>query len=116
MSIKTFLIWVWKSIYQASTIMFLAVSLFNDSFVAIMSITYTTLILIEFLNVLSEVTVIRGEVILTILLSIGVYIGSIYYFNTLFKIEAFMDKYVMAKVLMITGACQIPIWIVKKIH
>ena len=96
--------------------MFLAVILFNDNFVTITSISYTTLILIEFLNVLQEVTVIRGEVILTILLSLGTYVASIYFLNTLFRIDAFMDKLFIVKVLMITGACQIPVWIAKKMQ
>merc|ERR1719331_3232922 len=38
LNIKTFLIWIWKSIYQAAIIMFLSVILFNDSFTMIMSI------------------------------------------------------------------------------
>jgi phospholipid-translocating ATPase len=84
LNIKTFLIWVWKSIYQASIIMFLAVILFNDSFVIIMSITFTTLIFAELLNVVQEVTVIRKKMVISILISLGVYMGSIYFFNTLF--------------------------------
>lgn len=84
LNIKTFLIWVWKSIYQASIIMFLAVILFNDSFVLIVSITFTTLIFAELLNVMQEVTVIRKKMVFSILISLGVYLASIYCFNTLF--------------------------------
>ena len=84
LNVKTFLIWVWKSIYQAAIIMFLAVILFNDSFVIIMSITFTTLIFIEFLNVIQEVTVIRSRMVISIAFSVGVYVASIYFFNTLF--------------------------------
>lgn len=84
LNFKTFLIWVWKSIYQAAIIMFLAVILFNDSFVIIMSITFTTLICIEFLNVIQEVTAVRRAMVVSIVLSLGIYVGSIYLFNTLF--------------------------------
>jgi phospholipid-translocating ATPase len=84
LNIKTFLIWVWKSMYQASIIMFLAVILFNDSFIIIMSITFTTLIFAELLNVVQEVTVIRKKMVISIFISLGVYMGSIYFFNTLF--------------------------------
>lgn len=96
--------------------MFLAVILFNDSFVTIMSITYTTLILIEFLNVIQALTVIRWAVIVTCLLSLAVYLCSIYFFNTLFKIEAFMDKYFMVKVLLITSASWFPLWVFMKLQ
>ena len=64
--------------------MFLAVILFNDSFVIIVSITFTTLIFIEFLNVMQEVTVIRKKMVGSIIGSLVVYLGSIYFFNTLF--------------------------------
>lgn len=84
LNVKTFLIWVWKSIYQAAIIMFLAVLLFNDSFVIIMSITFTTLIFIEFLNVVQEVTVVKRKMVFAIAGSILLYMGSIYFFNTLF--------------------------------
>lgn len=84
LNFKTFLIWVWKSIYQAAIIMFLAVILFNDSFITIVSITFTTLIVIEFLNVLQEVTVIRKYMAFSIIISMIVYLLSLYFFNTLF--------------------------------
>jgi len=64
--------------------MFLAVILFNDSFVIIVSITFTTLIVIEFLNVLQEVTVIRKYMAFSIIVSFIVYLLSLYFFNTLF--------------------------------
>ena len=64
--------------------MFLAVLLFNDSFVMIMSISFTTLIFIELFNVIMEVTEIRSKMIISILASIIVYMGSIFFFNTLF--------------------------------
>jgi phospholipid-translocating ATPase len=70
--------------YQASIIMFLAVILFNDSFIIIMSITFTTLIFAELLNVVQEVTIIRRKMVISILISLAVYMGSIYFFNTLF--------------------------------
>lgn len=64
--------------------MFLAVILFNDSFIIIMSITFTTLIFIEFLNVVQEVTVLRKKMIFSILASVIIYVASIYFFKTYF--------------------------------
>jgi phospholipid-translocating ATPase len=64
--------------------MFLAVILFNDSFVIIMSITFTTLIFIEFLNVMQEVTELKRLMWISIVLSLVLYISSIYFFNTFF--------------------------------
>eukprot|EP01016_Furgasonia_blochmanni_P029869 TRINITY_DN3124_c0_g1_i3.p1 TRINITY_DN3124_c0_g1~~TRINITY_DN3124_c0_g1_i3.p1 ORF type:complete len:381 (+),score=92.47 TRINITY_DN3124_c0_g1_i3:623-1765(+) len=50
---KTFLIWFWQSIYQAALIMVLGVYWFSNSFTNIVTITFTCLILSEYLNILS---------------------------------------------------------------
>ena len=84
LNIKTFLIWIWKSIYQAAIIMFLSIIFFNDSFLMIMSITFTTMILIEFLNVIQEVTVIRSAMVISIIISLAIYFGTVYSMPTLF--------------------------------
>ena len=64
--------------------MFIAVTQFDQSFVNIVSITFTTLICIEMLNVLSEVTRIRWEMTVSILLTMVLYIGSIALFRQYF--------------------------------
>jgi phospholipid-translocating ATPase len=51
LNFKTFLIWVWISIYQGAVIMLSSIIFFNDSFVNIVSITFTSLIFIELLNI-----------------------------------------------------------------
>lgn len=50
-NLKTFLIWIFKSVCQGSIIMFMAILLFEYSFLNIVSITYTALIVVEVLNV-----------------------------------------------------------------
>jgi len=64
--------------------MFVAVTQFDQSFVNIVSITFTTLICIEMLNVLSEVTTIKGPMVGSILATLLVYIGSIALFRQYF--------------------------------
>jgi len=54
LSLKTFLIWLWKSVYQGATIMLLSFYLFDDSFYNIVTITFTALIISEMLNITSE--------------------------------------------------------------
>ena len=55
LSFKTFLIWVWQSIFQGGLIMFSCIALFNDSFTNIVTITFSALIIVELLNVYSVV-------------------------------------------------------------
>lgn len=52
---KTFLIWCFKSIYQGAIIMIGTVTLFDEEYLNIVSITFTSLVFIELLNVYLEV-------------------------------------------------------------
>lgn len=55
LSLKTFLIWTWKAIYQGGVIMLGAVFLFDRRLVHVVGITFTSLILTELLMVAVEV-------------------------------------------------------------
>ncbi|EGG19761.1 ATPase [Cavenderia fasciculata] len=55
LSYKTFFIWVLKSAYQGGMIMLLSIILFESSLNNIVSITFTSLILCELLNVATEI-------------------------------------------------------------
>lgn len=57
LSFKTLLSWIWKSLYQGSTIFLAALFLFDNAFVNIVTISFSALILTEFLNVYTEVTI-----------------------------------------------------------
>lgn len=56
LSFKTFLVWFWKSIYQAAVIMIGSILYFNESFTNIVTITFSALIITELLNVYSSVS------------------------------------------------------------
>ena len=64
--------------------MFVAVTQFDQSFVNIVTITFSTLILIEMLNVLSEVTKIKLKMVLSIIATLIMYFGSIAVFQQYF--------------------------------
>lgn len=57
LSIKNFLIWFEKSIFQASIIMIGSIIFFDNVFLYIITITFTSLIIAEILNVYSEVKI-----------------------------------------------------------
>ena len=54
-NLRTFLVWLWKSIYQGTTILMLGLFMFSDSFANIVIITFSALILIEILNVYTQI-------------------------------------------------------------
>ena len=94
--------------------MFVAVTQFDQSFVNIVSITFTTLICIEMLNVLSEVTRIRWEMTVSILLTMVVYIGSIALFRQYFQVS-YIDGPFLLKVTLLTLITWAPLQVFKKI-
>lgn len=55
LNMKTFCVWIWMSVYQGSVIILFAILFFNDSYVNIVTITFTSLILIELLNVYTQI-------------------------------------------------------------
>lgn len=55
LSLKTFLIWTWKAIYQGGVIMLGAIFLFDRRLVHVVGITFTSLILTELIMVAVEV-------------------------------------------------------------
>ena len=114
LNLKTFLIWTWKSIYQACLIMFITVTQFDQSFVNIVSITFSTLICIEMLNVLSEVTKIKPMMVFSIVLTLLMYVGSIALFRTYFQLS-YIDGPFLMKVTITTLATWFPLLVFKKI-
>lgn len=52
---KTFILWIWKSIYQGTVIMTFTFVFFQNTFLDLVTITFTALIVIELLNVITEI-------------------------------------------------------------
>ena len=114
MNFKTFLIWVWKSMAQGCTIMLVAITQFDQSFTNIVSITFTTLICIEMLNVLTTVTKIKPLMIFSIFLTLLIYFLSIIFFRGYFAVS-YLDGTFLLKVGILTMLCWLPIHLFKKI-
>ncbi len=110
LNFKTFLQWVWKAMYQAGIIMLLAIFLFESSFTRIVSITFTALILTELLMVLFEVHKISILMVLAEIVSIVIYIISIFILPTYFDIPFIISLDFIWKVLVIIALANFPIY------
>lgn len=77
LNLKTFLIWVWKSIYQGAVIMLLTFWLFEKSFTTVVTITFTALIFSELLNINTTLTQMNRIVFLSQIFTLLIYIVSI---------------------------------------
>jgi phospholipid-translocating ATPase len=110
LNLKTFLIWVWKSIYQGAIIMLLCFWLFENSFTEIVTITFTALILSELLNINTALTRMNKIVLTSQILTLIVYFASIYFLRDIIDvsvIDAAFLKNVAIIVLVSWGPLQL---------
>jgi phospholipid-translocating ATPase len=94
--------------------MFVAISYFNESFVNLVTITFTTLILIELLNVISEVNTLKPPMIVSMLFTLMIYLLSIVMFRNYFEVS-YIDGFFILKVLVLTLAAWLPLHLFKKL-
>mmetsp|Transcript_35465 Transcript_35465/g.25856 ORF Transcript_35465/g.25856 Transcript_35465/m.25856 type:complete len:199 (-) Transcript_35465:124-720(-) len=114
LNIKTFMIWVWMSIYQACVIMFISITQFNESFVNIVTISFTTLILIEMLNIISIVSSIHRYMVISIILTFGTYMLSIVCFRNYIQVS-YIDGQFCLQVIIMTIVSWLPLHLAKMI-
>lgn len=118
LSTKTFLIWLWKSIFQGCVIMLATVMFFNESFTNIVTITFSALIIIELLNVYSEINKPNWKMIVSSVFTFVIYILSIALLRSYFDTSYITWQFVL-KVLAITLLSWLPLhvakWIIMKI-
>ena len=83
---RTFLEWTLKSIYQGASIMLLSIYLFDNSFLRIISITFTSLVLTELLMVALEVQKWQCLMVAAQFLSLACYMMSFLLLPTYFDV------------------------------
>ena len=105
---KTFCIWIWKSVYQGSVIILFAISFFNDSYVNIVTITFTALIIIELLNVYTQINNFNMQMMLIMLATAVTYFMSIILLKSYFE-TSYMDQVFLYKVAILATLTWAPI-------
>jgi phospholipid-translocating ATPase len=113
LSFKTFFTWVLKSVYQGGVIMVLAVFLFDQSIYQIVSITFTTLILTELINVALEINTWLWQIIVAEIVSLLIYIVSIAALPSYFDVRFILSGDFFWKVFLITFVTTLPVYLGK---
>ena len=108
LNLKTFLFMIFESIYQGAIIMIASIILFNDSFANIVTITFSSLIIIELLNVYSTVTKFTFLMLLATIFTLAVYGCSVYFLNNYFSTSYFSVTFLW-KIAIIAGLAWAPI-------
>lgn len=112
---KTFLIWVWMSIYQGVVIMVLSINLFEQSFVRIVTITFTALILSELLNVITTIHRMNCYIFMSIIITLIIYGLSLLLLRNYLNTSEIDGNFVW-KVALIVAVSWVPIFIVRFIR
>lgn len=94
--------------------MLCSIIFFNDSYVKIVSITFTALIFIEILNVFTEVHRVKFKMVVSVIVTIISYFLSILFFRNYFELTTFTMDFLL-KVATITAICWLPLHLLKKI-
>nr|CAD7195216.1 unnamed protein product [Timema douglasi] len=113
LSFKTFLMWVLISIYQGGVIMYGALVLFEDEFIHIVAISFTSLILTELIMVALTVRTWHIIMVMAELFSLALYILSLVVLKDYFDAEFIQTTDFLWKVLIITLVSCLPLYILK---
>eukprot|EP00826_Nyctotherus_ovalis_P019238 TRINITY_DN158_c0_g2_i5.p1 TRINITY_DN158_c0_g2~~TRINITY_DN158_c0_g2_i5.p1 ORF type:complete len:130 (-),score=27.75 TRINITY_DN158_c0_g2_i5:168-557(-) len=107
-------IWVAQSLYQGFVVMVFALFLFTDSFVNIIIINFSALILIELLNLYTELKRPNYLIYLCLVLSFVFYAASILLFKEYFDLTI-IDMQFLWKIVLITVIAWLPVHMAKYI-
>ncbi|CAN8001328.1 unnamed protein product, partial [Ixodes pacificus] len=116
LSFKTFFMWVLISIYQGGIIMYGALLLFEDEFIHIVSISFTSLILTELLMVALTIRTWHWLMIAAEMLSLSIYVASLFVLNEFFDTQFIQTPAFLWKVTVITLVSCLPLYILKYLH
>ncbi|KAF7457951.1 putative phospholipid-transporting ATPase IIB isoform X2 [Cryptosporidium felis] len=116
MSTKAFFCWVWKSLYQGTVIILGAVILFKDNILMnLVAITFTSLILSEILNVVTEIHHWNEVIISSCIVSLIIYFASFFLLKGHFDLQFIFTLTFWGKICVLTSISWGPILIYKLI-
>ncbi|KAI8049231.1 hypothetical protein BDF22DRAFT_195005 [Syncephalis plumigaleata] len=114
LSYKTFFSWLLISLYQGGAIMMMAIWLFKDDFMNIVSISFTALVLNELLMVAFEITTWHRYMIYAEVATLGIYIGSMSFLDVDFDMKFILTWAFVWRVLVITAVSSLPLFVIKR--
>ncbi|CRH02656.1 phospholipid-transporting ATPase, putative [Plasmodium relictum] len=115
LDLKSFFIIVWISIFQGTVVMLGALKLFNDSYSNLINISFSSLIVLEIMNIHLEVESWHPLMISANICSFIVYIFSMFILRNYFDIMQIMSVMFWYKVILIVLFAWLPFYIIKKI-
>lgn len=114
LNLTRFFFWMWKSIYQGSIIILLALVMFpHDNFINIVAITFSALIITELLNVASQIEMWNIWIAFSEIISFALYAVCILLLKNYFNLQFIITLDFFWKVLLITAVSWCPLHLTK---
>lgn len=101
---QAFMVMLWKSIYQALVIFIFSISAFNSIFLDIVTVSYSTLVFVELLNIFLMVPRPNYAIWITILASFLFYLVSVFALRSYLGLM-YIDGSMWVKIFIITLIC-----------
>lgn len=114
LTLKTFLIWIMLSIYQAFIIMFINSAFFDNPYQNFISITFTSLIFVQLLNTFGEVHQFNYAILGSVAVSVALYILSFVLFYDYLGMSQF-SIWLVIKSFIIGAFCYYPIAAIRRV-
>ena len=112
LNLKSFLFWLFKSIFQAAVIMFGSFLIFKDNiFLKIVTVTFTALIYLEILNVYLEINTYHWFMFVAFVSTCAVYLLTIWLFNYYLDIYFIFKANIFWKIPIISILAWAPFYI-----
>ena len=112
LNLKSFLFWLFKSIFQAAVIMFGSFLIFKDNiFLKIVTVTFTALIYLEILNVYLEINTYHWFMFVAFASTCAVYLLTIWLFNYYLDIYFIFKANIFWKIPIISILAWAPFYI-----
>ncbi|KAI8617551.1 protein transporter [Chytriomyces sp. MP71] len=114
LSFKTFFTWLLISVYQGGAIMLLSLLLFDNEFLHVVSISFTSLIFNELLMVAFEIHTWHTWMIYSEVATVVIYVASMWVLSTDFDLEFILSWNFTLKVALITAVSSLPLYVMKE--
>jgi phospholipid-translocating ATPase len=104
LSVKMLFIWMWKAIFQGAIIILLTLKFFENTFLEIITISFTALILVEYLTIITIVRTWHPMMIIGISLSLAIYIVCLLLFKDVLLLSSLSyEDYLKILLLVVCG-------------
>ncbi|KAI8447164.1 phospholipid-translocating ATPase [Phakopsora pachyrhizi] len=113
LSYKSFFTYFMSAVFQGGVIMILSLIIFENEFINIVSISFTSLVLTELLMVALEITTWHRYMIIAEVSTLMIYLASMAFLPEYFDLAFISTVSFVWKVLLITAVSSVPLYIAK---